>query len=357
MPLGERFLFDESFDEKDLARAEAEVEAQRVAEETVLIEKEEATPSFTQEELEKARDDGFKAGHEAGLNDAATKAEAQIKDSLSIIGERMEDLLERQALDAADTFTDSVNIAVAIARKCFPALNETNGFQEIERMTQEVLKELLEEPRVIIYVNAIIKDLLETQINAITEKSHFEGQVIILEDEEIQPGDCRITWSSGSAERSLEGTIRKIEQIVEANLEANQEIKEETSKDQGTTIDTNKLSENVVSGQAVAELDTAANADTNTVETDVSSDLNSKSPAPLETNHQTVTSDDPTIAVSPTDDHSFELDEPLPEEQTEANLRNTRPTNNEFTADNSLNDTGLKIDENQNDALPRDPET
>ena len=54
MALGERFLFDESFDEKDLARAEAEAEAKRIAEEAALMEPETDAPTFTEEEIETA---------------------------------------------------------------------------------------------------------------------------------------------------------------------------------------------------------------------------------------------------------------------------------------------------------------
>ena len=219
MPLGERFLFDESFDEKDIARAEAEAEAKKLAEKNELMEFEPIAPSFTEEDIDIAREEGFKSGHEAGLKEAADTIEAKIGDTLGIINDNLGDLFNRQALDAANTFTDSVNIAVTIAKKCFPYINEINGFIEIERMVQEVLTEVLEEPRVIVYINPSIKDLFDSRMKIITRNSNFTGQVIILEEDEISPGNCRITWSNGSAERDLAGTIGRIEQIVEANLD------------------------------------------------------------------------------------------------------------------------------------------
>ena len=232
MPLGERFLFDVSFDEEDLALAEAEATAKLAVQDAELADPEENIPTFTEDQLNAARHEGYEAGQEAGIQEAGDAIETKINDVLSMIGTQVDELFKRQAVDTATTFTDAVNIAVAIARKSFPHLNDTHGFTEIERMVREVLTEVLEEPRVIIHVNPTLKGPLDTRIETIASSSNFEGQIIILEAEDMAPGDCRIAWSSGTAERDMVGTLGKIGQIIEANLgSVREEIAEEVAEE------------------------------------------------------------------------------------------------------------------------------
>ena len=69
MPVGERFLFDVSFDEADLALAEAETAAKLAvqdAEDAEDADPEDNIPTFTEDQLNAARYEGYEAGHKAG---------------------------------------------------------------------------------------------------------------------------------------------------------------------------------------------------------------------------------------------------------------------------------------------------
>ncbi len=213
----EKFMFEVSFDDATIAEAEAEA-AEELAASEESFELMEDIPTFTEDQMDAARDEGFEAGKEAGIREAADAIETKINDALSMIGGNLEELFKRQTIDIADTFSDAVNIAVAIASKSFPHLNEAHGFAEIERMVKEVLTEVLEEPRVIIHIHSSLKETLDDRISDMAKESNFEGQIIILEADDLGPGDCRVTWSSGSAERDMEGTLGKIDQIVRQNL-------------------------------------------------------------------------------------------------------------------------------------------
>ena len=236
MPKGERFLFDVSFDEENLTLAEAE--ANLAAEEVEIVDIEEDILTFTEDQLNAARNEGYEAGREAGIQEAGDAIETKINESLGVIGSHLDELFKRQAIDMATTFTDAVNIAVTISRKCFPHLNDTHGFPEVERMVSEVLTEVIEEPRVIIHINPSLKDPLDSRIKSIARTSNFEGQIIILEADDLALGDCRITWSSGTAEREMESTLSTIGQIVEANLV---NVREDIAEEVATEIKENKI--------------------------------------------------------------------------------------------------------------------
>ena len=212
----EKFMFEVSFDEVDVTEEEA-VDGS-IAEDSEFEEPEEEIQTFTEDELDAARDESFEAGKDTGIREAADAIETKINDALGIISANIDDLFKRQTIGNAETFADAVNIAVAISRKCFPHLNEIHGLGEVEAMVREVLAEVLEEPRVLIHLNPEIKETLGLRIDEIAKDSNFEGQIILLEDEEMASGDCRINWSSGSAERDAASIWSRIDEIVEQNL-------------------------------------------------------------------------------------------------------------------------------------------
>ena len=153
-------MFDVSFDEEDLALAKAETAAKLAAKEAEFTDPEEDILTFTEDQLNAARNEGYEAGREVGIQEAGDAIETKINDALGMISSHLDELFKRQAIDTATTFADAVKIAVAISRKCFPYLNDTHGFPEIERMVREVLTEVLEEPRVIIHINPSLKDFV-----------------------------------------------------------------------------------------------------------------------------------------------------------------------------------------------------
>ena len=247
----EKFLFNVSFDEADIARAEAELKAEEeaAAEAERVVEE---LPSFSEEEMEAARRDGFDAGKAEGIREAGDAVETQISDSLNHMRGQFQSLFEAQTKANAALFDDSINIAVAIARKCFPHLNETHAPRLIEDMMRQVLAEIIEEPRALVYVHQDLVEPLNERVSNVAETANFEGQILILEDEKMPLGDCRITWSSGSAERDMASIWQQVDEIVEQNLDAvRQDILEpETESADGNSVPDAASAENAAPAAA-----------------------------------------------------------------------------------------------------------
>ena len=87
-------------------------------------------------------------------------------------------------------------------------------------MVQEVLSENLEEPRITIHLHTDLLEIMNNRMVKIAQAANFEGQVLVLEDDSITPGDCRVIWSSGSAERDMGALWQQIDEVVEKNLHA-----------------------------------------------------------------------------------------------------------------------------------------
>lgn len=207
-----KFLFERSFDDE---KPEVVEEQEHEEEEE---EPEEVVPTFSEEEVNAAREEGFAAGKEEGIREAAEATERDILAVMGQLGEKFSDLFKAKETADAAILDSAISVAVGIARKIFPALNDKNALGEVERMVVETLEHLLEEPIVTLYLNSGLLAPFEERIEALKTQAGFKGEVKVTVGEDVAPGDCRIEWSGGGAKRDSVELWQKIDEIVERNL-------------------------------------------------------------------------------------------------------------------------------------------
>lgn len=212
----QKFMFERSFD------ADAPDPIDAIAEEAKEEEEEPeiVVPTFSEEDIERTRREAFAKGKEEALREAATAIENQIVDAIKAIGAQLSQLISHQQLANSDIFRDAVNISSAITRKTFPKINIEQALPEIESVIRQILTQIIEEPRVIIYVHPNISEQLKENVKQIASEAHFEGRVIISGDDTVAEGDCKIEWSNGGAERNFDRIMSEVDAIIEENLAA-----------------------------------------------------------------------------------------------------------------------------------------
>ncbi|MCH8236576.1 MAG: hypothetical protein IIC06_00225, partial [Proteobacteria bacterium] len=206
-----KFLFDNSFDVVEEPEEETE-------EENEEAEPEEVVPSFSEEELNAAKEEAFAAGKEEGVQEASATTEREILGSLSALGGRFGEVFKAQDEANASILESAIAIAASIARKVFPYLNERHGLGEIERMVVTTMERILEEPRIIVYLNPQLVDPFTERLSTLTAQASYKGEVQVVAGEDIPSGDCRVVWSGGGAKRDTAELWREIDEIVERNL-------------------------------------------------------------------------------------------------------------------------------------------
>lgn len=209
-----KFMFDRSFDVETKPKAEEKAKdaAPEKAEPVVVV------PTFSEEELNAARQKAFAEGKEEGRLETAASTEREVLVALNGIGDRLKDIAAAQETANASIMENAIVVAVGIARKVFPALNERHGFAEIERMVTMAVGRILEEPRVVIYVNSKLKAPIQERLAPIAAKTGFKGEVSVEGLDDIIVGDARVEWMGGGAKRDLDELWREIDGIVERNL-------------------------------------------------------------------------------------------------------------------------------------------
>ncbi len=224
MAATQKFLFDTIFDVEEPPEDEEETtDEEEEAEPEVVV------PTFSEEEMAAAREESFATGKAEGVNEAAEATERLISASLEKLSQQFDSLFKAQEEADAAIMENAISVACGITRKVFPALNQQGALGEIERMTVMSLEKILEEPQVIIAVNPEFEAALKERLDTLTAQAGYKGEVKIIADDGIVPGDCRIEWSGGGANRDMDELWQEIDEIVERNLSGNPEISPEAA--------------------------------------------------------------------------------------------------------------------------------
>jgi flagellar assembly protein FliH len=213
-----KFLFDNRFDLDDLPPMDEPTAASEEAEAPEPVEEAPPPPTFSEEEMAKAREEAFAEGMAEGFRKAAESTEARIAEGATLIGQRLAEMIKAQAQARDEDAREAVQVAQAIARKLFPELNRRHGLEEIESLVRQSLQRVRGEPQVLLSVHESLASPLSGRLEALALSAGFQGNVKVAGSAEVAAGDCRIAWSGGGADRDSETLWREIDAVIERNL-------------------------------------------------------------------------------------------------------------------------------------------
>ena len=235
-----KFMFETVFE--DTAPPDPDVPP--VAEETEEeeAEPEEIVPTFSEEDLEAARKEGFQSGKEEGLNASLDSIERQVSATLGNMETEVTRLIDEQVKSNQELTHLALSVAVSIARKMLPEMASRNALAEIERVLEEVLPRLIDEPRITIRIHGDVESEVKSRLETLISNTGFTGQVVVSADNGLEIGDCRLEWSCGGAERNTAALWQEIDSIVARNFDQElvsqaQEVDQEI-QDQGPATPT-----------------------------------------------------------------------------------------------------------------------
>ena len=210
-----KFMFDTSFDpehgETPVPEAEKEA-AVKAAEEEPLA------PTFSEEDLEIARNEGVQRGREEATREQANAVERQILDTMTALGTHLQELFKSEEAANKVRTREAIAAALSIVRKLFPHLSKTHGLSEVESMVLLAMAELTEESKITITLHPDTITPIKEKIGALASEGRFKGTIEFHPDETLEASDSRITWGLGGIERSTADLWHKIDEIVEENM-------------------------------------------------------------------------------------------------------------------------------------------
>jgi flagellar assembly protein FliH len=216
----EKFMFDTIFDELEPIMPEIAEEELHSADGEDLLEEvpvEEIIPTFSEEEVNAARQEGFANGKEQGISETLAGIEKTTGDTLNLISNNLAKLFADQNQANQEISEDATALSLAIFRKFFPSLNQQSALDEVTSTVVKILNRLIDEPRILIKANTAISEDLAERLTRHFEEKGFNGNLSVIADDDVTMGDCKLEWSNGSAERNLSALMGEIDDIIAQN--------------------------------------------------------------------------------------------------------------------------------------------
>ncbi|MEO0410675.1 MAG: FliH/SctL family protein [Pseudomonadota bacterium] len=199
MSAAKKYQFAEAFDggqssetETALAEAQQDWETQAQARETAAFE-------------------AGKAEALAAL-EAQTLAQVQAMNAqlLALAGER--EALEKTVSDAA------VELAELATFKIADILIERGPGRLVAETVLKALPLVIGEARIVVRLAEALVDHIKSRMDEMALEAGFTGKVVLLGDESIAPGDCRIEWANGGIERRAQQIKHDISAAIQTSL-------------------------------------------------------------------------------------------------------------------------------------------
>ena len=168
-------------------------------------------PTITLVEAERRRADAESQAHRAGF--AAGLAQAQ-REALAVIADGLERLHQALAGIEARLESEAVEVAVAVAGKLAPELIAREPFAEISALATETFSHLVKTPHVVVRIGAEAFEATKVKLDEIAQARGFEGRLVVLAEQDLAPGDCRIEWADGGVARDRAATLATIDDAV-----------------------------------------------------------------------------------------------------------------------------------------------
>ena len=175
-------------------------------------------PTITVIEADRRRADAeaqaYRKGFAAGQAQAHGEADQRIAAALGVIAEGFGRL--DHALSGIETRleTEAVEVSVAVAAKLAPELVAREPFAEISALANECFHQLVAAPHVVVRIGADVFEMAKEKLEEIARAKGFEGRLVVLADEAMAPGDCRIEWADGGVNRDQAATLSAIDDVV-----------------------------------------------------------------------------------------------------------------------------------------------
>jgi flagellar assembly protein FliH len=175
-------------------------------------------PTITLVEAERRRVDGesqaYRKGFAAGETKAQGEAAQRAATALALMADGLDKLYKALAGIEMRLETEAVEVAVAVAGKLSPALIAREPFAEISALATECFQHLVKTPHVVVRVGPAVYEIAKDKLEAIAQARGFEGRLVVMAEDSLAAGDCRIEWADGGVARDEAATLAIIDDAV-----------------------------------------------------------------------------------------------------------------------------------------------
>lgn len=184
-------------------------------------------PTFSEEELEQAKQEAYNAGVGDGKQQAKDQqqqedmeARQQLKRQLKSLGEQMASAQQAMQEQIRQQEQELLAFADALSRKLALQALTRNPQPVLENIIQECLPQILSQPALLVKTAEDTHQAVEESLNHISAQHGYSGSVTVKTDHSMKPGDIRLEWQFGAAERRLDQLFNELDRLLYGNAPA-----------------------------------------------------------------------------------------------------------------------------------------
>lgn len=205
-----KFQFDTDFEQEE---ERFRVESLRQHEQEVHHEH--PAQVFSEEEVRSIREENLQSGLRQGRMEALQEIEQSIAALSSNIVDKVDELLTAELQREKMMYEIAVKTTIGAIKKIWPQILNHLGMELVETTIRQSLDMNAEEARIVIRVHDTMLDAIVKRLPQLQEQEAFAGKVIVIADQNVISGDCKIEWADGGLDR----LNRTLSQQVDAALD------------------------------------------------------------------------------------------------------------------------------------------
>lgn len=185
---------------------------------------------YNENDIEAAKHEAFQRGQEQGLEDAKKAVETVLVSLVERTLQAAQILLQNEAEREKLLCETALRTTATTIKKFWPQILQTNALETLEKTLRETIANNPDETRMVLRVHDTLLDEVIKRLPQIKEQEAFNGKLIVIADETIHPGDCKIEWADGGLERlgntlsqRLDDAMTRIIATLNANKDSNSE--------------------------------------------------------------------------------------------------------------------------------------
>src|ERR1041385_308737 len=167
-----------------------------------------------------AESHAYRKGFAAGEDKAKAEAAQRAANALAVMADGLDKLNKALSDIEIRVETEAVDVAVAVAGKLAPALIAREPFEEISALARDCFQHLVKTPHVVVRVGPPIYEITKDKLDEIARARGFEGRLVVMAEDNIAAGDCRIEWAEGGLARDEAAPLAVLDDAVARHLGA-----------------------------------------------------------------------------------------------------------------------------------------
>jgi flagellar assembly protein FliH len=168
-----------------------------------------------EESLAEAETRGYRNGMQAAEAQARTEVERRTAAAFERIGAAIAGLQASLTTIERRFEADAVEVAVEVARKLASALIAREPLAEVTALADGCFRELLAAPHIVVRVHESLYAAAREKLQDIARSRGFEGRLVVMGENDLAVGDCRIEWADGGLVHDRTATEAAIAQAVD----------------------------------------------------------------------------------------------------------------------------------------------